>query len=59
MFTVVVICAGENENYCVRNVQRIQNHEGYFVAETEKEDYYFNWYEDNVKGVFITNKELK
>lgn len=58
-YTVVVLFSGKNNNICVRNVEMIRNFSGYFVLETEKEDYYFNWYEDDIKAVFITNKELK
>lgn len=58
-FTVVVLYSGDNSNLCIRNVEQIRNVSGYFVLETAKEDYYFNWYEDDIKAVFITNKELK
>ena len=58
MFTVIVILKEKDKNFCVRNVMKIHNSEGYFVLETEKEDYYFNWFTDNVSSVFITNKEL-
>ena len=57
-FNVVVLFHGEQDNCLIKNVLHVENHDDYFVVEREKDTYYFRWYDDKVKAVFMTDKEF-